>query len=371
MKKQEHPRDLPTKMRPERFDEIHGQDLAVSIFRGFLESDIHPYAIYISGGTGTGKGTIIHNYIKALQCENREPGSSIACGECAQCKRDPRTKGLYCDVIWVQTGKDDKTTYAQTKQALSEVDSSPRLHSTRADRHYKIVVFDEIQTLTEDTQTSIFFKSETADVVERNNVIFIFITMLEEYLELKNPVLAQALKDRTVHIRTRTPTTLDLADFVRTRFSLTDEAIVDLLAHYGHNSYRRVIRGYEKIRNIIHLGVDACADNLYLVSNSDRKLLWQHIMDDSLDLDFVERITSRVSQTQLLRDMMRDMDMSEKVGHLVPIEYYKLFMDHIHHNLDYGAYALFKLLKGEPVIDLKIFDRYEPQDGLERLSRYK
>ena len=75
---------LALKWRPQRFEDVVGQDHVTQVIAGAIEQDRVANAYLFSGPRGCGKTTVARILAKALNCEKgptREP-----CGECESCK---------------------------------------------------------------------------------------------------------------------------------------------------------------------------------------------------------------------------------------------------------------------------------------------
>lgn len=388
------PRSLALQLFPQTLDDIIGQDIAVTRMKYYLETNNHPYALFISGSSGTGKNCLIQNYIKALQCENRPPGSSVACGKCTQCKLDPKTKGKYHDVIWVQSGKSaDATINQQFKEALIEAEEPPRLASI-ADEHkyFKVVVFDELQSIGINIIENLLFKAETDNAFGKNRVIFILVTMSEQRIHQKDPELCKALIDRSDYIRMKTPTKDELRYFVVNRLKVQDPQIINLLVECADGSYRRLLRSYDRIKPDLLKGADEdkCAELLYITSNRRRYILWSLLNSKSSNSDdlyayykylessfknpratlkdfWFDTVESGGGDIKLLNQMLDDLDKSRDLGKDIPFEYDKLICDYLVSERNVSAWHIIKQLKGKNLVDMRIFNLVEEEglDGIE------
>ena len=75
---------LYRKFRPERFEDVKGQDHIVTTLRNQIEADRIGHAYLFCGTRGTGKTTIAKIFAKAVNCEHPVDGSP--CGECRSCR---------------------------------------------------------------------------------------------------------------------------------------------------------------------------------------------------------------------------------------------------------------------------------------------
>lgn len=62
---------LYRKFRPERFEDVKGQDHIVTTLRNQIEADRIGHAYLFCGTRGTGKTTIAKIFAKAVNCENQ------------------------------------------------------------------------------------------------------------------------------------------------------------------------------------------------------------------------------------------------------------------------------------------------------------
>src|SRR5438128_10467384 len=74
---------LYRKYRPQRFDDVVGQEVAVRTLRNAIEQDRVAHAYLFTGTRGTGKTTTAKLLAKAMNCEQ---GPTVdPCGECEEC----------------------------------------------------------------------------------------------------------------------------------------------------------------------------------------------------------------------------------------------------------------------------------------------
>jgi DNA polymerase III subunit gamma/tau len=75
---------LANKYRPQRFEEVVGQDSGVEVLHAIVRENWSPFAILYSGPFGTGKTTLARLTAKALLCSGRNGGVEPCC-ECDSC----------------------------------------------------------------------------------------------------------------------------------------------------------------------------------------------------------------------------------------------------------------------------------------------
>jgi DNA polymerase-3 subunit gamma/tau len=98
---------LARKYRPQRFEELVGQDVAVRTLRNALAAEQIAHAYLFSGLRGVGKTTVARLLAKALNCEHGP--TAEPCGECTACSEI--ALGTALDVLEIDaasnTGIDD------------------------------------------------------------------------------------------------------------------------------------------------------------------------------------------------------------------------------------------------------------------------
>jgi len=123
---------LARKWRPQRFEDLVGQEHVQRALVNALKDDRLHHAYLFTGTRGVGKTTIARIFSKALNCETGI--TATPCGKCATCVEI--AEGRYVDLIEVdaasRTGVDD------TRELLENVQYSP----TRG--RYKVYLIDEV-----------------------------------------------------------------------------------------------------------------------------------------------------------------------------------------------------------------------------------
>jgi DNA polymerase-3 subunit gamma/tau len=121
--------------RPQRFEELLGQDAVVQTLRNALESGTLGHAYLFSGLRGVGKTTAARLLAKAVNCA--EGPTARPCGDCLSCTEI--SEGSSLDVVELDaathTGVDD----------VRDLQELLRFHPTR-DR-FRVVIVDEVHML--------------------------------------------------------------------------------------------------------------------------------------------------------------------------------------------------------------------------------
>lgn len=139
---------LYNKYRPQRFDEVVGQEHAVNTLTQMLKEDKVASSLLFSGPRGVGKTTLTRILSKALNCEN--PDGIEPCNECSSCTDINNDVSLAVEErnAASQNGVDDMRELIKTLSIAS-------------DSNRKIYILDEVHMLTDQATNALLKPLET------------------------------------------------------------------------------------------------------------------------------------------------------------------------------------------------------------------
>ncbi|MBD5521961.1 MAG: DNA polymerase III subunit gamma/tau [Lachnospiraceae bacterium] len=126
---------LYRKFRPDRFEDVKGQEHIVTTLRNQIKAERIGHAYLFCGTRGTGKTSIAKIFAKAVNCENPIDGSP--CRECRICKAI--ASGASMNVIEIDAASNNGVD--NIREIVDEVSYSP------AEGKYKVYIIDEVHML--------------------------------------------------------------------------------------------------------------------------------------------------------------------------------------------------------------------------------
>ena len=123
------------KFRPQRFEDVKGQDHIVTTLRNQIKSDRIGHAYLLCGTRGTGKTSIAKLFAKAINCEH--PNGDNPCLECPSCRAIQN--GSSMNVFEIDAASNNGVD--NIRQIVEEVQYPP------TEGKYKVYIIDEVHML--------------------------------------------------------------------------------------------------------------------------------------------------------------------------------------------------------------------------------
>ncbi|GEL14616.1 DNA polymerase III subunit gamma/tau [Pediococcus cellicola] len=146
--------------RPQRFDEIVGQQVITQTLKNALITGQTSHAYLFTGPRGTGKTSAAKIFAKAINCHHLKDGEP--CNECSTCKAI--TQGRLNDVIEIDAASNNGV------EEIRDIRDKAKYAPTEAD--YKVYIIDEVHMLSTGAFNALLKTLEEPPA----NVVFILAT---------------------------------------------------------------------------------------------------------------------------------------------------------------------------------------------------
>ena len=207
------------KWRPQRFDEVAGQDHVTQTLRQALRTDRVAHAYLLCGPRGTGKTSTARILAKALNC--MEPRDGEPCGACVNCIAVTENRML--DLIEID---------AASNRGIDDIrDLRDKARFAPGSGTYKVYVIDEVHQLTGDAFNALLKTLEEPPP----HVIFVLATT--ETHRVPATILSRC--QRFDFRRLTNDVVIDkLAEIAGEEEIDTDEEVLSLIARTAYGSLR-------------------------------------------------------------------------------------------------------------------------------------
>jgi DNA polymerase-3 subunit gamma/tau len=146
--------------RPQRFDELVGQQIATQTLKNAIITNQISHAYLFAGPRGTGKTSAAKIFAKAVNCHHSKDGEP--CNQCEICQAI--TKGQLNDVIEIDAASNNGV------EEIRDIRDKAKYAPTQAD--YKVYIIDEVHMLSTGAFNALLKTLEEPPA----NVIFILAT---------------------------------------------------------------------------------------------------------------------------------------------------------------------------------------------------
>ncbi|MCP3934790.1 MAG: DNA polymerase III subunit gamma/tau [Actinomycetia bacterium] len=296
---------LYRRFRPQRFDEVIGQDHLVAALRNAVRDDRVGHAYLFSGPRGTGKTSTARILAKALNCENIG-----ADGEpCCSCQA--------CRAIEVGNSMDLYELDAASNRGIDDVKELVRSVAMGTPGRRKVYILDEVHMLTKEASNALLKTLEEPP----GHVVFVLATTDPQ------KVLA-TIRSRTQHVELSLIGSTNMSDHVReiaakAGLNVGDE-IVDHVVLRGGGSARDTLSALDQVVSAggiadDHIPVDALVDSLGAAdSGAALQAVAQAVSNGSDPRELVESLTRHLRDMFLVKQGAAPAELpASNVEHLV------------------------------------------------------
>ena len=252
---------LARRFRPQRFDELVGQDVVVRTLRNALTSGQIAHAYLFSGLRGVGKTTVARLLAKALNCEHGP--TAEPCGECVPCTEIANGSSL--DVFELD---------AASNRGIDEVRQLRDMAKVLPVRdRYRVFILDEAHQLSRDAFNALL------KILEEPPGHVVFILASTEKHKFPATILSRCLQVdfRPIPLDVIVGRLMDVAE--AEGFPLAAGA-AELIARSAEGSLRDGLSLLDRVRAFSSEGVDeaAVAEVLGLSPTTTLVTLWDHLV---------------------------------------------------------------------------------------------
>lgn len=221
---------LYNKYRPEKLDDIVGQDIPVETIRNALESGNIQGSYLMTGVRGLGKTSLARIFAKALLCRNRTEQQAKPCDSCSACL--DFNDGTNIDYREIDAGTSGSA--AEIRDIITWASLPPQISSKR------VVVIDEAHLLSQAAISALLKTLEEPP----DSAVFILCTT-------EDGKIPATIRSRVVWLRFKEITEDAIAG--RLAYICSSEGIecdsegMVLIARYGNGSMRDAISALESV----------------------------------------------------------------------------------------------------------------------------
>ncbi|MCX6718373.1 MAG: DNA polymerase III subunit gamma/tau [Candidatus Staskawiczbacteria bacterium] len=212
---------LYRKYRPQRFEEVIGQEHVVQTLTNSIKGNNIGHAYLFSGPKGSGKTTIARLFAKAINCQNKKEGQFEPCDKCGSCLEIMGSKSM--DLIEIDaashTGVDD------IRELIEGIKFSP------VKSKYKIFIIDECHQLSKSASNALL------KTLEEPPAHAIFLLATTESHKMLATILSRCQKFDFK--RLQVPEIIKKLEFISKKENVKfDDSALSLIALNARGSFR-------------------------------------------------------------------------------------------------------------------------------------
>lgn len=255
--------------RPQRFDEIVGQQMITQTLKNAIMTHQTSHAYLFTGPRGTGKTSAAKIFAKAINCHHLVEGEP--CNECETCQAI--TKGQLNDVIEIDAASNNGV------EEIRDIRDKAKYAPTQAD--YKVYIIDEVHMLSTGAFNALLKTLEEPPA----NVIFILATTEPH----KIPLTIISRTQRFDFRRITAKDSYDRMTYILDQKKVTyDEKALRVIAQAAEGGMRDALSILDQV---ISFGDNTVTlDDALMVTGSVTK---------KLIADYVEEVTNHVTKPAL------------------------------------------------------------------------
>ncbi len=256
---------LYRKYRPQRFEEVMGQDHIVTTLKNQMKTKRIGHAYLFCGTRGTGKTSVAKLFAKAVNCESPVDGSP--CGKCSMCKSID--SGVSMNVTELDAASNNSV------ENIRDIIENSRYAPTEG--AYKVFIIDEVHMLS----TSAF--NALLKTLEEPPRYVIFILATTEVHKIPITILSRCQR----------------YDFKRITTDTIAECLMNLMASEGIETEEKAMKYIARTADGSMRDAQSLLDQC-IAFHIGEKLTYEDVLDvlGSVDVDVFARLLRHINAGQ-------------------------------------------------------------------------